>query len=106
MPSEHLNIMPRAGDKPLRRVTEMQARSLMAYALVDPICQSRRGSIVGLRIRNGITLAAINTALRVGAGNRLPRAEDNQTVRRVNVPGGGIYFEQCHVRAWSDGRQA
>jgi hypothetical protein len=102
---EYLSLMPRQGTEPLRRVTESQARSLLALALVDPICRSRRGVIVGLRVRLGVSVAAINAALRQGAGNRLPVAEDNRTVRRVSVAGGGVYHEPIHVDEWDDGRQ-
>jgi hypothetical protein len=102
-PVEHLNLMPRSGDEPLKRVTENQARSLLALALVDPICRSRRGVIVGLRIRLGVSVAAINAALRHGAGNQLPIAEDNRTVRRV-IDRGVTYYEQYHTEAWNDGR--
>ena len=96
--------MPRSGDKPLRRVTETQARSLLALALVEPICKSRRGEIIALRIRVGTAVADINRALRQGAGNMLPIAEDNRTMRRVSAEGGGVYYEPIRVQAWSDGR--
>lgn len=101
---EYLAIMPRSGGDPLRHVTEPQARSLLALALVDPICRSRRGVIVGLRVSLGVSIAAINAALRLGQGNRLPVAEDNRTVRRVSVAGGGVYHEPIHVNEWDDGR--
>lgn len=96
--------MPRSGDTPLRRVTETQARSLLALGLVEPICKSRRGEIVALRIKAGTPVADINRALRAGAGNMLPIAEDNRTVKRVSAEGGGVYYEQVRVEAWSDGR--
>lgn len=101
---EHLSVMPRSGDTPLRRVTETQARSLLALGLVEPICKSRRGEIVALRIKAGTPVADINRALRAGAGNMLPIAEDNRTVKRVSAEGGGVYYEQVRVEAWSDGR--
>ena len=97
---EYLAVMPRSGDKPHRHVTEVQARSLLALALVDPICRSRRGVIVGLRIRLGVSVATINAALRQGAGNKLPIAEDNRTVRRVMAS----TFEHIRTAAWDDGR--
>jgi hypothetical protein len=100
---EYLSLFPRQGDEPIRRVTETQARSLLALALVDPICRSRRGVIVGLRVRLGVSVAAINAALRQGMGNQLPIAEDNQTVIRRTVRG-GAYYEPHHVDAWDDGR--
>jgi hypothetical protein len=103
-PVEHLNIMPRSGDEPLKRVTENQARSLMALALVDPVCKSRRGIIVALRIRLGVSVADINAALRLKGNNKLPIAEDNRTIRRVYVAGGGVYYEPMHVGEWDDGR--
>lgn len=104
--TEYLSVMPRSGDKPLRRVTETQARSLLALALVEPICKSRRGEIIALRIRVGIPVADINRALRQGAGNMLPIAEDNRTVRRSpSEHGGGIYYEFVRTEAWDDGRE-
>ena len=104
--TEYLSVMPRSGDKPLRRVTETQARSLLALALVEPICKSRRGEIIALRIRVGIPVADINRALRQGAGNMLPIAEDNRTVRRSPAEhGGGIYYEFVRTEAWDDGRE-
>lgn len=102
--TEYLSLMPRLGDKPLRRVTETQARSLLAFGLVEPICRSRRGEIVGLRVKAGSSVAAINSALRAGAGNVLPIAEDNRTIRRVSAEGGGVYYEQIRTAAWDDGR--
>ena len=101
---EYLSIMPRQGQEALRRVTEAQARSLLALALVEPICRSRRGVIVALRIKPGVSVAAINAALRAGAGNRLPVAEDSRTVRPKSYSGHGITFEQIHVDEWDDGR--
>lgn len=99
---ERLPIVPRTGDQPIRTVTEPQARSLMAMGLIEPVGRGR--FIRALRIRAGVSIAAINAALRVGAGNRLPVAEDNRTVRRVGVAGGGIYHEPIHVAEWDDGR--
>lgn len=99
---EYLSLMPRQGDEPLRRVTDSQARSLLALSLVDPICKSRRGVIVGLRVRLGVSVAAINAALRQGAGNRLPIAEDNRTVRRMTPKSA---WEPHHVDEWDDGRR-
>ena len=93
--------MPRQGDEPIRHVTETQARSLLALALTDPICKRRRGVIVGLRVKAGVSVAAINAALRAGAGNKLPIAEDNRTVRRVSQTA----YEPHHVQAWDDGRR-
>lgn len=98
--TEYLSLLPRQGTEPLRRVTETQARSLLALALVDPICKSRRGVIVGLRVRLGVSVAAINAALRLGGGNRLPIAEDNRTVRKVLAS----TFEFVRTSAWNDGR--
>lgn len=97
---EYLSLLPRQGAEPIRRVTETQARSLLALALVDPICKSRRGVIVGLRVRLGVSVAAINAALRLGGGNKLPIAEDNRTVRRVLAS----TFEFVRTAAWDDGR--
>jgi hypothetical protein len=94
--------MPRQGAEPLRRVTDTQARSLLALALVDPICKSRRGVIVGLRVRLGVSVAAITAALRQGAGNRQPVAEDNRTWRRVMAS----TVEHVRTAAWDDGRNA
>lgn len=98
---EWLNVMPRQGDEPLRRVTETQARSLLALAICEPICRTRRGEIIALRLMQGVSVAAMNTALRAGMGNQLPIAEDNRTVRRV----GKSTFEARHVEAWDDGRE-
>jgi len=105
---EYLDIHSRgrttAEDKPIRHVTETQARSLLALGLVEPVCKSRRGIVVALRIGRGVSVAAIAAALRAGAGNQLPIAEDNRTVRRVGVPGFGVYHEPLHVSEWDDGR--
>lgn len=104
--TEYLSVMRRSGDKPLRRVTETQARSLLALALVEPICKSRRGEIIALRIKAGVAEAEVNRALRQGAGNLLPIAEDNRTVRRAPAEyGGGIYYEFVRTTAWDDGRE-
>lgn len=100
---ERLPIVPRTGDQPIRTVTEPQARSLMAMGLIEPVGRGR--FIRALRIRAGVAISTINAALRTGAGNRLPVAEDNRTVRRVGVPGGGIYHEPIHVDEWDDGRE-
>lgn len=100
---ERLPVMPRAGDKPVRTVTEAQARSLMALGLIEPVGRGR--FIRALMIRRGVAISTINAALRAGAGNRLPRAEDNRTVRSKSYSGHGITFEQIHVDEWDDGRQ-
>ena len=99
---EHLNLMPRQGDEPIRRVAEPQARSLLALGLVDPICRSRRGVIVALRVRLGVSVAAINAALRHGMGNQVPIAEDNRTV--AIAAGCVATFEFVRTKAWDDGR--
>jgi hypothetical protein len=78
---------------------------LLALALVETVCKSRRGQVVALRIGRGVSVAAINAALRAGAGNQLPIAEDNRTIRRVGVPGFGVYHEPLHVGEWDDGRE-
>ncbi len=99
---ERLPLLPVQGEEPERILTEPQARSLLALGLIEAVGRGR--TIRALRIRSGVAVAEINTALRHGAGSRLPIAADNRTVRRVSEPG-GTYFEPQHVAAWDDGRE-
>lgn len=78
-------------------MTEREAVVLIERQMVE---QRGRGRVTSLVLRNGIAIAAIHAALRLGMRDRLPVAEDSRTVRLV--PGLAFTYEPHpkHVRAW------
>lgn len=50
----------------------------------------------------GVAPSSLNAKLRAGIRAKLPVAEDNRTVQRRFVAGGGVYFDVIHEQAWDD----
>ena len=100
--SETAPLLDRCGRETKQRITRQQIDSLVALALVEVI---GRRTVQGVRPKPGVSIAAINAALRNGIRLRIPVAEDNQTVARVSAAGGGVYHEHIRTAAWADGRE-
>lgn len=83
----------------LLTVTETQAESLRALALIR--LKGRR-TVTHAVLVEGISIAAVKTALRQHVRHSLPVAEDNNTIRKSE--GCPTTFEHRHTPAWYDGR--
>ena len=88
--------------KTVMRVVDSQLEKLHEARLVE--LRGRRAVVTHAVIRNGVSVASLHATLRAGIRHELPIAEDNRTVQRRSVAGGGVYFQPIHEAAWDDGR--
>jgi hypothetical protein len=87
--------------KVIMRVSDAHLTALHGAGLLD--FHGRR-RITHATLRNGVSVASLHATLRAGVRNSLPIAEDNRTVQRRSVAGGGVYFTPIHEQAWDDQR--
>lgn len=103
-PSAKTPVRDRLG-KTILTVSDSALTAFHEAGLVD--LYGRRGVVTHATIKPGICVASLHAAMRGGAGNRLPVAEDQRTViARRSRRGGGIHYDQIHVAAWDDGRES
>lgn len=95
-------LTDRGGRKTHKHLTRAQWMCLHARKLVELIFTSRRRDAVGqVRLAPGVSVAAVNAALRDGIRDRLPVAEDNRTIARDGLAS----FKHVRTMQWDDGRQ-
>lgn len=96
---ERIPLEDRSGKIIGNELTAHQVDLLIDRHLVE--VRGRR-MVLAVRPRPGVSIAAINAVLRLGARCSLPVAEDSRTVRRVVVLGGQYYEpHQSRCAAWS-----
>lgn len=85
--------------KVIMRVADAKLEALHNAGLVE---YRGRRHVTHAILRPGISVASLHATLRAGIRHTLPIAEDNRTVQRRSVAGGGTYFEIIHEAAWDD----
>lgn len=95
-------LRDRSGITTHRQLTRVEWSYLYEKRLVTLRFTSRsKRQIAEVRLAAGVSVAEINSALRMGMRSALPRAEDNKTTIERRVEGGGIYYDHIHVEAWN-----
>lgn len=97
---ERTDIRDEAGNL-VMRVTDAKLVALRDAGLIE--FHGRR-RITHATLRLGVAPSSLNAKLRAGIRAKLPVAEDNRTVQRRFVAGGGVYFDVIHEQAWDDCR--
>jgi hypothetical protein len=96
--SDAIPLIDRIGQT-LRTLKEAEWRCLHERGgLIEPMF-TKRQKLVCVRLQNGIALATINAALRVGMRDRLPIAADSRTIEIE--PGMRTTFRFVRIKAWS-----
>ena len=93
-----VHLVDRIGN-PLRTLTEAEWRCLHERGGMIELKFTRRGRLLYVILQNGIALATINAALRVGMRDRLPIAADSRTIEIE--PGMRTTFRFVRIKAWS-----
>lgn len=96
--SAGIPLIDRIG-RTIRILTESEWRCLHERGGLIWLQFNRRQKLKSVHLQNGIALATINAALRVGMRDRLPIAVDSRTIEIE--PGMRTTFHFVRVKAWS-----
>lgn len=98
VPADGVPLIDRVS-RTLRVLREAEWRCLHERGGLIELKFNRRQKLVSVRLCNGVALAHINAALRIGMRDRLPIAEDSRTVEIE--PGLKTTFRFVRTAAWS-----
>lgn len=94
-------LKDRGGKKTHKHLTRVQWTYLHERKLIEIVFTNRKRDAIGqVRLAPGVSVAAVNAALRDGIRDRLPLAEDSRTIAKDGLAS----FKHVRVKAWDDGR--
>jgi len=96
--SAGIPLLDRIGQT-LRSLTEAEWRCLHERGGLIELMFTKRQRLVSVRLQNGVAVAHITAALRIGMRDRLPVAVDSRTVEIE--PGLRTTFRFKRIKAWS-----